>query len=72
MDDALLWADNVEKSFKQAVDWLHVCGENGIILNPEKFTFAQGTVDFAGFSITMDSIRPSSKYLKPLETFQLR
>ncbi|MEL6803743.1 MAG: hypothetical protein AAFO91_08190, partial [Bacteroidota bacterium] len=62
VDDTLLWADDVEQSFLQAVEWLDVCGRNGIILNPENFVFAQQEVEFAGFIITAKSVKPSSKY----------
>ena len=61
IDDALLWSDNIEESFLQVVNWLDICGRNGIILNPEKFVFAQRTVDFAGFTITDNSIKPCAK-----------
>ena len=40
-----MWADNLESTFLQAVEYLDVCGRNGITLNPEKFVFA-------GFKIT--------------------
>ena len=69
VDDTLLWADDVEQSFMQAVNWLDICGRNGIILNPEKFRFAQHTVDFAGFTITDDSVKPSAKYLAAIKDF---
>lgn len=39
VDDTLLWADTIEESYFQAIQWLDVCGPNGIILNPEKFVF---------------------------------
>ena len=35
IDDTLLWTDNVTASSFQAVDWLDICGLNGIILNPK-------------------------------------
>ena len=52
IDDTLLWADNLTKSFFQAVEWLDICGHNGIILNPDKFVCGADTVEFAGFEIT--------------------
>ena len=62
IDDALLWSDNITDSFHQAVQWLDVCGRNGVTLNPEKFVFSSPVVDFAEFTITMDSVLPSPKY----------
>ena len=40
MDDVLIWADSIEDSFSQTVQWLDICGRNGIVLNSEKFVFA--------------------------------
>ena len=39
VDDVLLWADSLEDSFFQTVQWLDICGRHGITLNPEKFVF---------------------------------
>ena len=39
IDDTLLWANNLTESFFQAVEWLNICGRNGIILNPDKLVF---------------------------------
>ena len=63
MDDTLLWSDTIEESFFQAANWLHICGRHGITLNPQKFRFAKDVVEFAGFKITNDSVRPCKKYV---------
>ena len=69
IDDALLWADTIAESFFQAAQWLDICGRNGITLNPHKFAFCQKEVEFAGFTITMDSVHPCQKYLKAILDF---
>ncbi|MEL6802565.1 MAG: reverse transcriptase family protein, partial [Bacteroidota bacterium] len=69
IDDTLLWADSVEESFEQAINWLDTCGKNGIILNPDKFEFAKHSVDFAGFKITADSVKPCDKHLSAIKDF---
>ena len=69
IDDTLLWADDISASFKQAVNWLDLCGRHGITLNPDKFVFAADTVEFAGFEITSDSVRPCQKYLDAIRHF---
>ena len=69
VDDTLLWSDSIEESFHQAVQWLDVCGRNGITLNPDKFVFSQDDVDFAGFTITSDSVRPCRRYLQAIQEF---
>jgi hypothetical protein len=37
VDDAILWSSSIEEAFFHAVNWLDVCGSNGIVLNPSKF-----------------------------------
>ena len=70
VDDTLLWADTVEERFWQAVNWLDVCGRNGIILNPPpKFTFAADDVEFAGFEVTLTDVRPCKQYLEAILKF---
>ncbi|XP_063960192.1 uncharacterized protein LOC135155220 [Lytechinus pictus] len=59
----------MEDSFFQAVEWLDICGRNGITLNPKKFTFGADIVEFAGFEITPDSVRPCEKYLQAILDF---
>ena len=70
VDDALLWADTIEESFWRAVQWLDICGRNGIILNPPpKFTFAADTVEFAGFELSLTDVRPCRKFLQAILDF---
>ena len=69
VDKTLLWSDTTEGSYFQAVQWLDICGRNGIVLNPEKFVFGASTVDFAGFTITMTDVRPCSRYLEAIRDF---
>ena len=64
-----MWMDDLEGSFFQACKWLELCGRNGIIQNPEKFQFAEDIVEFAGFAITLDSIRPCKKFLQAIQDF---
>ena len=69
VDDALLWSDTIEESFFQAANWLDICGRHGITLNPDKFKFAQDDVEFAGFEITNDTVRPCKKYIRAISDF---
>ena len=69
INDTLLWADDLYSSFFQAVDWLDLCRHNGITLNPEKFVFGADAVEFAGFKITMDTVRPCKRYLNAIRDF---
>ena len=69
IDDTLLWSENLLQSFHQATHWLDICGRHGITLNPDKFRFGKDTVEFAGFEITANSVRPCRKYLQAIEDF---
>ena len=69
IDDALLWSKSIEKSFWQTVEWLEILGMNGIIATLDKFQFAEDIVEFAGFEITPDSVRPCAKYLRAIREF---
>ena len=69
VDDTLMWADTIEEAFFQAVRWLDTCGNNGITLNPAKFSFARMTTEFAGFEITPSTVRPCSRYLEAILNF---
>ena len=69
IDDVLLWSDNVEEAFHQTAQWLDLCARNGITLNPSKFTFAADTVEFAGFEISPESVRPSARFINAILDF---
>lgn len=69
VDDTCMWANSIEAAFFQACEWLDLCARNGITLNPKKFQFAQDTVNFAGLTITLTNIRPSTKFLDAISNF---
>jgi hypothetical protein len=43
--------------------------ESPLNFNPSKFAFGQDTVEFAGFEITPDSVRPCQKYIHAILDF---
>ena len=69
IDDTCMWADTIEECFFQACQWLDLGGRNGITLNPEKFSFAQDTVEFAGFEIIPNEVKPCNRYLDAIRQF---
>jgi len=71
VDDTCLYdvLDELEQHWWRTIDYLVLCGKNGIILNPEKFQFARKTVDFAGFRVSDSSIEPLPKYLDAIRDF---
>ena len=69
VDDTLMWDSSIEEAFFHTIDWLDICGSNGISLNPLKFVFAKEVVEFAGFEITTNSVRPSAHFLESIRDF---
>ena len=59
----------IKDAFFQTCEWLDLCGNNGITLNPSKFQFAQDSVEFAGLTITNESIKPCKKFLDSIQNF---
>ena len=69
VDDSLLWATDIGQCFTQVCEYLDLCGRNGVILNPAKFKFAVDEVDFAGFHITKNSVKPGDRFFKAISDF---
>ena len=65
----MLWAKTVEESFNQTCQFLTLCSRNGIVFNEVKFQFCMDEVEFAGFSIGKDYVKPSPKILESINNF---
>lgn len=69
VDDSLLWDDSIESAFFHTVNFITLCSKNGIIFNPSKFEFAKDVVEFVGFCITENGMRPSQQMLSSIKNF---
>ncbi len=69
IDDSCLWSRTVAGSFWLIINYIDLCGRNGVIFNPDKFLLGEDVVDFAGYTITLDSIKPTAKMLKAIKEF---
>ena len=69
VDDTVLWDDDLETHWWRMIDYLELMGREGIVLNPSKFQFASKHIEFAGFEITADDVRPLPKYLDAINCF---
>ena len=69
VDDSLLWDPDIAQSFWHVIDYIKLCGEKGVIFNPEKFHFGDDTVEFAGFDITPTGYGPCMKLLEGIKNF---
>ena len=59
VDDSLLWDNSIEDTFWHTLEYIELCGKNGIVFNPKKFKFAMDKINFAGFNITPTGLCPS-------------
>jgi hypothetical protein len=66
IDDIIQWSESIEQLFFRICSMLSNCNKNGMVFSPEKFVFAKETVEFAGFKITMEGIRPTDKYIEAI------
>ena len=62
VDDTVFYDNNLEEHWWRTIDFLSLVGRAGIVLNPDKFQFAQQTVDFAGFRVCTSSVEPLPKF----------
>ena len=69
VDDTAMWDEDLETHWWRVIDYLELCGRNGIVLNPEKFQFCQREIEFAGFIISDTCIKPAHKFLEAIEKF---
>ena len=69
VDDSLLHDVSIEGAFWHAIDYIVLCNQNGVIFNREKFFFAKKELDFAGFTVTMDGVKPTKDMISSLEGF---
>ena len=70
VDDTCQFSETVAECFWQSCRYLQRCGENGIVLNPKKFKFAEDVVDFVGYEIGPDFVRPSRKCFSAIDNLQ--
>ena len=71
VDDTCLYDDSkeLEQHWWRVIDYLILCGKNGIVLNPDKFQFSRECVDFAGFRVSNTSTEPLPKYIDAINDF---
>ena len=69
VDDTLLFDDSISGNFFHTFDYLQLCGDNDITFNEEKFQFCKMEVEFAGFKVTADGVKPSDQILKDIAEF---
>ena len=71
VDDTLMWDNDLVDHWWRIIKFLELLGNNGIILNKDKFQFARRDVNFAGFHISENSIKPLQKFLSVIKEFPI-
>ena len=69
IDDICHFDEDLEDHWWRSTDLLLTLGEAGVIVNPNKFQFAERSVEFAGFRISEAAIEPLPKYLDAIRSF---
>ena len=69
MEDTLLYNYDIPNNFFHTFDYLKLCIDNGITFNEDKFQFCQLEIEFAGFKVTADGVKPSDEILKDVPEF---
>ena len=60
VDDIIQWSENIEAAFFRVCAMLSHCSKSGMLFSAKKFVFAQTEVEYAGFVIGTDSIKPTT------------
>ena len=69
IDDSILWADNLEQIFHHTCRYISHCASAGISFNSSKFVFGAEEVEFLGFQLTKDAVKPTDTYLASIQDF---
>lgn len=69
VDDNIHYDTDLAAHWWRTIELLSTLGTAGVVLNPDKFQFAQREVDFAGFRICDDRIDPLPKYFDAIRNF---
>ena len=69
VDDVALWDSDISEHWWRMLDYLEMVGNNGMVLNPEKFEFCQKEIEFAGFVVTETEVKPPKRILDSIREF---
>ena len=65
----IAFSETIESAFWHTLEYITHRARNGIVFNPDKFQFAEDEVEFAGFRITADSVKPTKKMTEAILKF---
>lgn len=59
----------MESAFWNTLEYITHCGKNGLVFNPDMFQFVENEVEFVGFLLTADGIKPTKKMTAAILNF---
>ena len=69
VDDTCVYNTNLAENFMDTCRFISLSSSAGIVFNKKKFQFGSDTVEFLGFVVTGDSVKPSEKFLGAIRDF---
>ena len=69
IDDSILYKPTISEMFTHTANYLTLCGRHGILQHPDKFVFCQKEVDWAGFHLGVDDVKPLAKHTQAVRDF---
>ena len=69
IDNVITWSTSITVAFNRICSIFSHCNKNGLVFNPTKFRFAKQEVEFAGFLIPFEGIKPAAKYTEAIKEF---
>ena len=69
VDDGVLWDKDIQGNFFRTCQYLTRCSEAGILFTEEKFQFCSKEIDFLGFRIDREGVKPSEEFIRAIREF---
>lgn len=69
VDDIIRWSGNLEESIYRVCNILSYGNKSGMLICPGKFQFAKDEVEYVGFIIGKDGIKPTDRYVEAIKNF---
>ena len=69
VDDSVIYDDTIEENFYRVCQFLEKAARGGCTFNPKKFQFGSHDVDFLGFKVTGDGVKPTEEFLANILSF---
>ena len=69
IDDVAAWADTLTKLFQDTVEFLSHTNAHGVVQNPTKFNWGKRKLEYVGFFIMEDGVRPNDETLSSIQNF---